>query len=380
MLYKVDASNVAQYADMLAEGVQQLIKKTGFYINVYPSRRTFALPQWIYDNIAQNVTRTSAQVPGQYRLGFKGAYGGYPFPILSSDPGEAGAQAIWNHESRYTGTWQTDTVCGYTVEEATPVLVSGQVNKYRYDYYLPNGSPATFNGHFYTVLLQNFAPANLAGDEALGYGSANPLVYPIMSWSLLTGQGRVRRTPNLQYDTPSSYVDGICNYDEIFGFNGALDRYDWKLVGKKEMLIPYNNNKIFGLYAKDVHKIKYFDPEAVRWELHRVWVVQATLHPGERNVRASRTIYVDEDSWTIAIADNFDSLGNLVRHHQNVNANFPNLPSNIYQNTISYALDTGSYVSNNGSYADPPYNRPYTFNQVPDSLLTPESMAAQAAY
>jgi len=380
MLYEVNAGNMAQYADLLAEGVQTLIKTKGFYLKVYPTHRTHAMPQWVYDNIAQNVTRATAQVDGDYRLGFAGAYGGIPFPIPSSDPLQAGAQLMWNHEARYSGSYQKDNVCGFTVEDGGPILVSGQTNVFRYEYYQQDGSPETFSGHFYTVLLRQFAPAPVAGSEVLGYNSANPLLHPIMSWSLLPGQGRVRRTPNLQYDTPSSFVDAIANLDEIFCFNGALDRYDWKLLGKKEMLIPYNNNKIFGLYAADVHKPDYFDPEAVRWELHRVWVVEATLHPGERNVLARRMLYLDEDTSLAAMADNYDAAGTHIRHHHNVNANFPNLPANIYQNTITYSLQTGNYVSNNGSYADSPYNAAYTFGVQPADVFEVQTMAADASY
>lgn len=379
MLYKVDSSNLAQYADLLPEGVQTLIKDKGFYIKVYPTHRTHALPQWVYDNIAANATRLTPE-SGDYRLGFSGGYGGIPFPFLSSDPGQAGAQLIWNHEARWTGPWQTATVCGYTVENGTPILVSGQRNYFRYDYYQQDGSPNTFDEHFYTVLLRQFAPSTVAGSQALGYGSADPLKYPITSWTLLQGQGRVRKTPNLQFDTPSSYVDAITNYDEIFGFNGALYKYDWKLLGKKEMLIPYNNNAVFTAAAPPLHKPNFFDPEYVRWELHRVWVVEATLHQGERNVLARRMLYLDEDTSLVAHNDSWDAAGNLMRVQYNLNANFPNLPGNIYMNTISYAMQTGNYVSNNGSYADAPYNEPWRFDPLPNSNFLPQTMAASASY
>lgn len=381
VLYEVNASNMAQYADLLSDGLKALIKAKGFYVKVYPTRRTQALPQSIYDNIARNAKNVTAQVAGEYRLGFNGGYGGIPFPILSSDPYQAGAQAVWNHEARYNGSYRSYYNVAYTVEAGTPDLVSGNHVFFRYDYYLPKGGPnGVFDGRFYSVLLRQIAPSTAAGDESLGYGSVNPLVYPIMSWSLLTGQGRVRRTPNLQYDTPMSYDDDIVNYDEGSGFSGALNEYDWKLLGKREMLIPYNNNKIFGLHARDVHKPNYYDPEAVRWELHRVWVVEATLHPGERNVFARRTLYLDEDTWIVSISDNYNSAGGLVHHIQSVIANFPNLPANVYQNTITYALQTGNYVSGGGSYADPPYNAPYLFGPIPASTFSPTVMAAGASY
>ena len=379
MLYKVDTSNLSQYGSLLSDGVQMLIKNKGFYINVYPTRRTHALPQWVYDNVASNVTRVTPE-GGDYRLGFNGAYGGIPFPILSSDPLQAGAQLLWNHEARFTGSWQDQNVCGYTVENGVPILVSGQENQYKADYYQRDGNPAGFDHRFYTVLLRQFAPSTVAGGEALGFISANPTVLPNNSWALLQGQGRVRKTPNLVFDTPSSYVDAISNYDEIFGFNGALYKYDWKLLGKREMLIPYNNNKIFSLAAPPLHKPDFFDPEAVRWELHRVWQVEATLHEAERNVLARRMMYLDEDTSIIALVDSWDSAGNMMRIHQNFNANFPNLPGTIYMNTITYSIPTGNYVSNNGSYANTPFNKPWSFKPLPESSFLPQTMAASSSY
>ena len=379
MLYKVDSSNLAQYADLLSEGVQTLIKDKGFYIKVYPTHRTHCAPQWVYDNIAANATRVTPQ-NGDYRIGFNGGYGGIPFPFLSSDPGQAGAQLMWNHEQRFMAPYMVTTVCGYTVEGGAPVLVSGQTVYWRSNYYQPGGSPSTYNGDSFDTFLRQFAPPTAAGGEALGYLTSNPVVHPYQAWTLLAGQGRVRRTPDLQFDTPSSYVDDITNYDENFGFNGALYKYDWKLLGKKEMLIPYNNNGVFWVDAEPMQGKDFFNPEHVRWELHRVWQVEATLHSGERNVLARRMMYLDEDMSIVGLNDSWDAAGNLARVQYNLNANFPNLPGNLYMNTISYAMQTGNYVSNNGAYANAPYNEPWRFKPLPQSYFLPQTMAASASY
>ena len=379
MLYKVDASNMAQYADMLSEGVQALMKNKGFYINVFPTHRTQAMPQWIYDNNALNVTRTTPQ-NGDWRLGWNGAYGGYPFPIPSSDPLAAGYQICYNNETRWVGTYQRLTTASYTNANGAAVLTEGARLNYRFSYYKQDGSPETYAGYYYDVELTEFGPATAAGDQAVGRQSGNPTVYPDESWELLNGQGRVRKTPNLLYDTPTSYTDGIINYDEYFGISGPLDRYDFKLIGKKEMLIPYNNNKMFTGNSAALHTANFFDPEYVRWELHRVWVVEGTLHAGKRNVLARRVLYFDEDTWQCAIADAWDGAGNMLRLHYSLCANFPNLPGTIWADSIAYNLQTGQYVSTGGSYADAPYNEPWLFDPIQDSVFEPQSMAASAAY
>lgn len=380
MLYQINAANMAQYGDLITPGLQMLMKSKGFYIKVYPTHRTHALPQWMYDNIAKNVTRAQPQ-SGDYRLGFTGAYGGVPFPIPSTDPLAAGYQIAWNSEARWVGPYQRITTAAYTNASGAPVLTEGARIYYRWNYNQPDGTPESYNGSFYDLALFQFGPPTAAGDEAVARYSGDPSVFPDMSWELLNGQGRVRKTPNLLYDTPTSYTDGIVNYDEYFGLSGPLDRYNLKLVGKKEMLIPYNNNnKMFTGNSAALHKAGYFDPEYVRWELHRVWVVEATLHPGKRDVIPHRMLYYDEDTWQFGVCDEWDASGNLLRVHYSLNCNFPNLPGTIWGDSIAYNLQTGQYVSTGGSFADAPYNEPWLFNPQPDSMFEPQQMAASAAY
>ncbi|MNF54626.1 hypothetical protein D3C84_360600 [compost metagenome] len=98
-------------------------------------------------------------------------------------------------------------------------------------------------------------------------------------------------------------------------FNGAPDRYDWKLVGKKEIYIPYNNYELASPKLKydDILKAGHINQDLARYELHRVWVVEATLKAGERHIYAKRRFYVDEDSWSIALSDQYDGRGQLWR-------------------------------------------------------------------
>lgn len=98
-------------------------------------------------------------------------------------------------------------------------------------------------------------------------------------------------------------------------FNGAPDRYDWKLVGKRELYIPYNAFRLESpqLQYADVVKPGHINADITRYELHRVWVVEATLKPGERHVYAKRVMYLDEDSWQIVLADHFDARNTLWR-------------------------------------------------------------------
>jgi hypothetical protein len=381
MLYEINPSNLAQYSDILTEGLQALITNRGFSIKVYPTRRTAAAPQWVYDNTLTNTAQAQLN-PNGGRLGFTNAYGGIPFPIPdTSNPLNAGSQIIWNHQARWNGPYESQTVCTYTVPNGQVTLVNAERANFKFWYYQQDGNLSNYNGYFYSIGGPGqFAPSTVAGGQVLSMNSSDPLVHPNITWQLLAGQGRVRKAPEVLYDTPSSYADGIINYDEYFGFNGPLDKYDWRLIEKKEMLIPYNNNQVFQTAGPAAHKDKYFDPAVVRWELHRVWVVEATLHPGKRNVLGRRKIYVDEDTWIIGVVDAWDDGGNLCRTSYNINANFPNLPGTIFQNTICYNPQSGDYVSLSGSYSDAPFNAAWNFGPVPDSIFEPQSMAAAASY
>ena len=55
------------------------------------------------------------------------------------------------------------------------------------------------------------------------------------AWSYLPGQRRVKVAPDLAYDTPNPGTAGATTFDDTFIFNGSMDRFDFKLVGKKEM-------------------------------------------------------------------------------------------------------------------------------------------------
>lgn len=44
-----------------------------------------------------------------------------------------------------------------------------------------------------------------------------------------------------------------------------------------------------------------------------MWVVEGTLKPGMRHIYIRRTIYIDEDSWTGLMSDEYDNKDKLYR-------------------------------------------------------------------
>src|SRR3546814_17976656 len=71
-------------------------------------------------------------------------------------------------------------------------------------------------------------------------------------------------------------------HDQLDMFNGPLDRYTINLIGKKEMLIPYNSYKLYDpkLKYKQIVTKGHINQDLARYELHRVWVIEANVTTG----------------------------------------------------------------------------------------------------
>jgi len=191
------------------------------------------------------------------------------------------------------------------------------------------------------------APARLAGNILLVHEFVDQVKNPRQAWTYNPGQRRVRLAPNVAYDNPGTAADGLRTNDDYLMFNGATDRYNWKLVGKKEMYVPYNSNRISGNTVKmaDVLKPGHLNSDLARYELHRVWEVEATLKPGTSHIYAKRTFYVDEDSWMVVLADAYDARGELYRESEQHGVQMPNVPMYYPSIEVHHDLQSGRYVA-----------------------------------
>ncbi|URM26005.1 DUF1329 domain-containing protein [Pseudomonas frederiksbergensis] len=342
-LYSIKASNMEQYASVLAEGTKVLLKKYPDYrLDVYPTHRSAAAPQWVYDNTGKNATRATLDVETEK---VASAYGGIPFPIPDN-----GAQVLWNYRLSWQGgetisapfdTWLM-TAGGKKVQ-ATRALFS-----YQFPYYSESGNLESFAGKYQVGKLLTELPSSKAGEGLMTHWDMDPANRA--AWQYLVGQRRVRRAPNIAYDTPDFVTSGVGLFDEAFMLFGPTDRYDLKLAGKKELIVPYNNNRAGLAKSDDLVKPNFLNPDLVRWEKHRVWVVEATLKSGKRHVVPHRTYYVDEDSWQILMVDGYDAQGKLGRQMYSLTLLAPDLPALTAQVMWgSYNLDTGAYFLNASS-------------------------------
>lgn len=335
-LYTITAANLQQYQDKLAPGQLSMLKRFPSYkMNVYPSHRTAALPQREYDLIKMEGGKVALAVGGNGILNIKSS--SVPFPIPKS-----GLEVIWNHLSRYRG--------GSFMRPSLliPVQVNGTFTPVVRTETLALASSMEKpepNRLFY-YMAGDTAPSSIAGGAELLHEPLDQVKEPRLAWLYNPGTRRVMRAPEVSYDTPGNNVDGLATTDDYDGFNGAPDRYDWKLIGKKDMIISYNNYRLIGKDAKvsDIIKPGHMNQDMVRYELHRVWTVEATLKAGKRHVYAKRTFYVDEDSWQIAHADMFDGRGELWRVHELHAVQYYDFPTPWIACDVQYDLQARRYL------------------------------------
>ncbi|OEC34451.1 Protein of unknown function [Pseudomonas cuatrocienegasensis] len=369
-LYTVSASNMTQYADLLAEGTKALLQKYPAYrLDVYPTHRSAAAPQWVYDNTLQNATRATLDVESEK---VSGAYGGIPFPLPQN-----GAEVLWNHRLAWHGA---DTI--YSPFDTWLMTAGGKKLQatrarfwYQRPYYFQDGSLDTFAGKYLVGKLLTEQPSSKAGEGLMTHWDMDPALRG--AWQYLVGQRRVRRAPNVAYDTPDFVTSGVGFFDEAFMIFGPTDRHDLKLVGKKELLVPYNNNRAGLASSDELVKPGFLNPDLVRWEKHRVWVVEATLKAGKRHVVPRRTYYVDEDSWQVLLVDGYDAQGKLGRHNYSLTLLAPEMPALTAEMMWgSYNLETGAYFLN--SSANDLSVQYQSYPRPPASFFTPDAMASDS--
>ncbi|WP_293370303.1 DUF1329 domain-containing protein [Nevskia sp.] len=336
----ITAANAEEHKAQLSAGQLATLKKYPSYrINVYPTHRTGVFPKGYFDETKANAGKAKLSDSGN---GVLGVTGGLPFPTPKN-----GSEAIWNALTRYRGeTYATDNV-------QLAVTRGGEYTPVRFQYLLDfnfaalNKKPAERADNLLFYFLQRIvAPARLAGSVLLVHEPLDQTKVFRSAWTYNPGQRRVRQAPNVAYDNPGTAADGLRTNDDFGIYNGATDRYDFELVGKKEIYIPYNSYKLSsGVKLEDVTRAGHLNPELVRHELHRVWVVDSKLKKGTSHLYARRTYYLDEDTWAPVLVDKYDGRGELFRTGELHSIQLWDVP--MYYGTIEVHSDlqSGRYLA-----------------------------------
>lgn len=340
-LFRITAQNLDQYRDQLSPGQIAMFERypETWFMHVFPTRRSASFPQRAYDAALENATNAELTEGGN---GVRSSRVSWPFPIPQN-----GNEAIWNHLMRYRGQSIHRTVVQATPLEGgnyVPVVIDEHVKVL---YAQPGATTASIDNKLAYFLQEVQEPARLAGQILLVHETLDQTVEPRKAWVYNAGQRRVRRAPNVAYDNPGTASDGQRTNDQLDMFNGAPDRYDWELKGRREMFVPYNNYTLHSdeLKHDDIVMPGHINPAYLRYELHRVWEVDAKVKDGTSHVYDRRTFFLDEDSWQAMVVDCYDARGQIWRVSEAYVINYYDVP--ILWDTLQchYDLQNGRYLA-----------------------------------
>lgn len=350
-LFTITNANLAQYKDNLSDGqIAMFNKYPDYQMPVYQTRRTAAYPENLLPIIKKNATTAELVQGGNGLANFETTI---PFPI----PQNAN-EVIWNHITRYRGgaaRRYLTTIPAQADGSFVPVKMNDQLV---WPEFLASGRDEKKDANILFYYLQVItAPARLTGTALMVHETMDQVAEARKAWVYNSGQRRVRRAPNVSYDGPAAGTDGLRTTDNYDMYNGAPDRYDWKLLGKKELYIPYNSYQLMDTNAsyEDIVQQGHLNPNYLRYELHRVWEVEATLKDGARHIYAKRKFYIDEDSWGASVIDHYDGRGQLWRMSEAHNVQFYDVDTPWMVAETLHDLNSGRYLTTGLSNEEPKF-------------------------
>lgn len=349
-LFTITRANLAQYAGRLSAGHQALFAKYPDYtMPVYATRRSVAFPPAIVEATQANDGKASAPAADS----IKDARLGFPFRQPKS-----GVEVMWNHRVRYRGDTLQAQHLQAVVTPTGQLLDFDQVLfrvLFRYSNLRDPGDTDKDNILAYGTV--SAAPKGNSPDYvALFHETSNSLVKPRAIWVLIVKYGKMLRIPPVGYDQSFPGTEGIEFLDMFDMYNGLFDRYVWKLAGKRELYVPYNSFRLNDGSRKNAELLtpNHFNQAATRYELHRVWVVEATLRGGATHAFGKRVFYVDEDSWNVLLVENHDPQGALWRFQEGHLLPLYDVQAAFAAPSLTYDLKSGSYFADRLFAESPP--------------------------
>ncbi len=364
-LFTITAENYEQYQTHLSAGQIALFETypESFKMPVYPSQRTFVAPAEIYKNTFVNAVSAELNTD---QSGFINASASIPFPIPQS-----AIEVYFNHIGRWRGRQIKNTASDAVVQPNAKYNLISRKSVVRFDTY----NEGNHSDNFISLIARITAPSSKAGNGLLILEPLDQLNNSRSAWLWDKGRRRTIRAPNASYDTPIQIAESLRTADDSDLINGSPDRFDWQLLEKREIYIPYNNEQLSSknLKYKDILSKHHINPEHTRYELHRVWVIRATLKSEWRHVYSQRDFYLDEDSWQVMIADQYDKAGNIWRVSLSYSKLFPQLPGIFTVLNVFHDLHNQRY-SAMGLQNERKTSIEFNGKPVKDSLFTPAGL------
>jgi len=343
VLFTITAQNVDQYADQLGPGYLEMFKKfpDTYRMNIYPTRRSASLPDAVVAEIKARAPYSRSVDYSVYDTGRSAV----PFPITSNP-----VEMMYNHSLRWRGGSVDRLYNWFPVDRSGRYFSVRVLERQASDYhgYMKESRP----NRLINLLGMYLAPANIEGQLILNWEPVNgdnsaDNYTPRQIWTYQTVSRRVLRLPALGHDDIDRRTLGMRTVDQYDGWNGSPDWYDWKLLGKREIYIPYNSYKLSDkkLKYKDILQPGHIDPDLLRYELHRVWVIEATIRPDYNHRYPRRTFYLDEDTWQVSMEEDYDLDGVLWRFGNHPQMQFYDVQVPWYRALVITDFRSGAYLA-----------------------------------
>lgn len=342
-LFHITAENMEQYKAKLSPGQQVMLTKYSktYRIPVYLGHRDFRYANEVCDIIKANATTSEVTEQG---LSIKGHMGAINFPIP-----QTGIELIWNN------LLPTREYTAHVIRDSANVLANGSINYGRTDntdldrINMPEMRGKSVEGPMAYSLTKSLLPERDKGGVSVAIEPTNFATSKRLTWAYDTGTRRVRQVPEFGFDQPMSGTSGRMTIDSDRLFNGSPERYNWKLIGKQEMFIPANAYRIHQPSVKYASLLtpQHPNPDYLRYELRRVWVVEGTLKENYRHLFSKRVLFLDEDTGHAVATDIYDMRGELWQHAY-INYYYAFDINAWYSGTSFYHdLNAGSYLAYN---------------------------------
>ncbi len=364
VLLTINVKNYTKYKDtILTPGQIKMFEAypDTFKINVYPSRRSCAVPPEVLELTDNNALLID---DGE---GVEGIVGSIPFP----NPTEA-LHHVWNHILRYRGVEIYGASPFYIINpDGTHTFGAGEAVAKNFWNPFVRDEKKGLQGMLMTKVTH---PPRLADASTLVIESLNAFKTPRKAWVYNPGTRRVRRAPDITYDYKPSASQGLTTVDQFDGFNGAKDRYNWSDIGIQLKLMPYNAYKFHETQIEEVLTPYHVNQDYLRYELVNVNVVKATLKKDKRHIIPQRIMYFDTDSHNMLAEETFDDQSNLMAYREFPIINFYDQPMCLSIHSATYDFATRRYQLQNVRSTDIPKVQ-WRLNEPHDEkMFTPEGL------
>ncbi len=363
--FVIDSSNLNNHAEKLSDGQRALFAAypDSFRMPVYPTVNSHRMPQWLIDNSTANTTATEIDPDSGVLENF---LPGVPFPEPAN-----GLELIHNHLLRWRGQQLDMYASDANVYDDGKYTLITRRSRIRFDFVMDGDNQE----RLFSLVSRVTAPARRSGSGVLVLEPVNRVADSRSAWIWDAGRRKALRAPDAAYDTPVSVTDGLLTADDVDLFNGATDRYDWQIVGRKTLYVPYNNDRLDET-LDDIDALiqpGHINPQHTRHELREVWHLKASLKNEWRHVYSQRDFYIDPDSWSILLAEQYDQQGQLWRVNLSYLRHFDQVPATLPVVNVYHDLRDRRYHVQ-GMRAGKDQARNFDIDPIPDSQFTPAGL------